>query len=355
MLEELKIEITSKCMLNCAHCSTDASSTNRSFLSGQALQNILWQASKLGCTSVQLSGGEPFLYPQLMDLIKLLGTKGFKSKIYTSGIVQTTPITALDSNQLVRMKQLGLSSLVFSLFSHNPERHDFITGVRDSFSGTLLAVKRALSAAIEVEVHYVAMRPVIDDLLPLALLLDDLGVPKISVLRFVPQGRGGANWETLTPDAFDYIRLRRTLKILMSRKVGISCRIGSPFNFLLAKQPTRCNSGKARMIIDSDGFAYPCDALKQVRTDGARNSNVNNNTLSEIMQYGDFFRLIRETAAAKECRVCMHYKKCLGGCLAQRYLSNISHRDPGCLFKEKQVSASTRCGASHTWIQRGLL
>ena len=62
-LNELKIEITDKCLLNCVHCSTNARKTHATFLPLYYMFDAIRQAAEMGCSSVQLSGGEPFLDP----------------------------------------------------------------------------------------------------------------------------------------------------------------------------------------------------------------------------------------------------------------------------------------------------
>lgn len=61
-LQELKIELTETCLLNCVHCSTDAKK-NGAHIPFAAATNAIKQAASMGCSSVQLSGGEPFLDP----------------------------------------------------------------------------------------------------------------------------------------------------------------------------------------------------------------------------------------------------------------------------------------------------
>jgi len=354
MLEEIKLEVTSKCLLNCVHCSTNGCKEAASYLPVHLIESVVQQASRLGCRNIHLSGGEPFLFPDLAHILNVICSCGFHYKVYTSGIIQESPIMPVSIDDLMKLKPLGLSHLVFSLFSHQPIRHDQITGVVGSFEATTTAIRNALYTGLETEVHFVAMKSNIDDLLPLIEFLEKLGVKQISILRFVPQGRGHTNSDQLLPNALDYFRLGSMIKSTLAKKTGINLRIGSPFNFLLLKKPTHCNSGRTRMIIDSEGFAYPCDALKQVRIDDMMvDNNINRNCLSEIIQESQIFRLIRESQPSDDCKGCEHYKRCLGGCLAQRYLVDINLQDPACLLRLKQNLTLHPLTPQHQ-IQKGL-
>jgi organic radical activating enzyme len=60
------------CPAKCAHCRHNASPTrNGGFISQAMLEKILTKLEKLGCNSIHIEGGEPFLYPdKLIDAVK---------------------------------------------------------------------------------------------------------------------------------------------------------------------------------------------------------------------------------------------------------------------------------------------
>ena len=338
-LDEIKIEITNQCLLSCVHCSTNSRTKNASFLSLSNIESIIRQAQALGAKNILLSGGEPLIYPDLERVIEMIAKYGCKSTIYTSGIAEIHPISPVAIEYLAKLKSLNLSHLIFSIFSHKSENHDAITGVGGSFEATVTSIKNALQVGLKTEVHFVALKPIIDDLMPLVELLKKIGIKKMSVLRFVPQGRGKNNLHNLLPDTEDFLKLSKVINSIRKGKTSIECRIGSPFNFLMLKKPTPCNSGRTRMIIDAEGFAYPCDALKQFKSKGLNNNNINFSSLTEIIQTGNFFRLIREAQLPDECLNCACVKKCMGGCLAQRYLVDVKYRDPACLLTQKEYTS----------------
>ena len=48
MLEELCIEVTGQCLMNCLHCSSSCSADNQDFLSFEKVQSILKDANNIG-------------------------------------------------------------------------------------------------------------------------------------------------------------------------------------------------------------------------------------------------------------------------------------------------------------------
>jgi organic radical activating enzyme len=66
------IMTTYECSVQCAHCRHKASPTrNGGFISFEMLDKIIIKLEQLGCSSVHLEGGEPFLYPnELVTVVK---------------------------------------------------------------------------------------------------------------------------------------------------------------------------------------------------------------------------------------------------------------------------------------------
>jgi len=341
-LHELKIEITNQCLLNCAHCSTGATSGLNSFLPRSATENLINQACNLGCHEILFSGGEPLLHPDIDFFLEIVASKGIQSKLYTTGIIKLDPAASISLKKLKVFKAHGLSRLAFSLYSARSEVHDSITHVPDSFLATVTAIRNAIRLDMITEIHFVAMRKLIEELPPLTRFVDKLGVRKISILRFVPHGRGKESAPELTPTTSDFRKLRKIIIALRQEKPNITFRLGSPFNFLLLGSPTPCTTGLDRMIIDADGFAYPCDALKQVKLANQQN-NVLRDPLLRILEKAPLFQMVRRAAIPNSCIPCPKVKECFGGCLAQRFLTigdPSLQEDPGCLRQKLSKPSS---------------
>lgn len=63
---ELTVEVTDRCNCNCIHCSSNASPAGESFL---PVATVVDAIQEVEATKVILSGGEPFLHPELEELI----------------------------------------------------------------------------------------------------------------------------------------------------------------------------------------------------------------------------------------------------------------------------------------------
>lgn len=334
-LNEIKIEITDKCLQKCKHCSTDANKLNKSFHSIEIIKKLANQAIDLKCKNIFISGGEPFLHPDIEEIIQLLVTLGVNTRIYTSGIISSKPTSGVSKETLQNLKKSGLNHLIFSLYSSNPSIHDRITNLPNSHSETIKTITNSIELGIKTEIHFVALRELINGLPALFEYLKGLGVSKLSILRFVPQGRGQLGKSDLEPSRIDYIKLRDILNEIQSKESNMKIRLGSPFNFLCVRPLVPCTTGKDRMIIDPAGFAYPCDALKRVKIDNTANS-IYSHSIGEIMTKNSLFKLVNQTEVPEQCTNCEKLNDCMGGCMAQRMLTgtDLLKPDPQCIHQD---------------------
>lgn len=245
-----------------------------------------------------------------------------QSTIYTSGIVSKygdLPVGALKSD--------APDKLIFSLYSCEPKIHNKITRKRKSFENTTFSIYQAMDLGIRVELHCVIMTTNMNHLDSLMEFAQSAGIDVVSFLRLVPQGRTNFHSNFL-PDSRDYIKFRWIVQDLRNKYEKVRIRLGSPFNFLNLGH-TPCSSGD-KMVINSQGKAFPCDALKGA--DNPEPSSIQRYSLAEIMEKNEWFRIMRLKLNPSECDLCDHSKTCAGGCVAQKFYSyGIFSRDPACL------------------------
>jgi len=332
-LREFKIEVTHKCNLNCLHCSSDASSFNTLEISKKDCLRILKESISMGVKQVAFSGGEPLLWTGLEEAINIAINGGLIISIYTSGNVDNI------SSKLESINQLGVKKFVFSIFGKSANLHERITRVSGSFDRTINAIKSAKQTGLTTELHFVPFSNNYYELEDIAMLGKDLGISRISVLRFVPQGRGQLLKKRVL-NKLQNLELKRIIERL--RKKGLEIRTGSPYNFLMLNDQPECSSGIDRLIIGPDLRIYPCDAFKQIKAEEVvgtlAESSVNGYSLLKCWENSPFLQAVRDyltTPFFKKCSSCKALEKCLSGCLAQKVLINYDFRkqpDPDCLL-----------------------
>lgn len=88
------------------------------------VKSILDEFSDMGGIHVTLSGGEVFLHKDIIEIARYCREKDLKITILSN-------LIALKDEQVTALKELNISLIQVSLYSMNPEIHDFITTVKD--------------------------------------------------------------------------------------------------------------------------------------------------------------------------------------------------------------------------------
>lgn len=331
-LKELKLEVICTCPLICIHCSTESTPTALSQIALTKCLSIINEAAELGVKKIAFSGGEPLMYEGINEITKSVSQHGIHSTIYTTGNLINI------EGKLFELKSNGLNALAFSLYSNCASEHELITRVAGSFNNTITAIKAATTLGIDAEIHFVALKRNFTKLRDVVYLANILGIKKISVLRFVPQGRGQLIQNEIL-NKNEFLVLQNTITQLRKSKMNI--RTGSPLNFLFLNDEPKCNSGLDRLLIDAELNICPCDAFKQIKANeivvNPVYSNLRDHTLKDCWNGSNYLAAIRSYLATDfgdTCSHCSDLNRCHSGCLAQKviYSGELTKTpDPSCI------------------------
>lgn len=259
-LNEITIEITQQCPNHCIYCSSLSCPDKTTCLTTEKVIEVIDDAVALGCESINLSGGEPFMHPGLEQIVNHITKKGVQCQIYTSGIIfedgdpQSIPVKILE-------KLKGrVSKYIVNVEAADEEIYDKI--MRTSFHGFAM-MKQFISAAVAMgeilEAHFVPMKLNYQQIPSVVKMCSELGVSKISFLRFVAQGRGFENRKTLMLDRKESLLTKKLMKQCVEQNV-IGVRLGIPYSDFCHR--VNCLTGSAKLNIRYDGNVYPCEAFK---------------------------------------------------------------------------------------------
>jgi radical SAM protein with 4Fe4S-binding SPASM domain len=333
LLRELKIELTHVCGLNCIHCSSSATLTNTESIDVKRCAQIIDEAADIGVKKIAFSGGEPLSFSPVEAIVEKAARKHMEVAIYTSGYIEGFKET------IGNLHRVGLCKVIFSLYSNDAVRHEKVSRTVGSHTATLSAIKHAVTLGLLTELHFVPFSDNYTELGPLAILAKELGINAISVLRFVPQGRG-KEIESRKLNAEQNSLLKANIEGL--RKDGHNIRTGSPYNFLLLNDQPQCCAGIDRMTVLPNLRIYPCDAFKRISAESLvgtdKYSRLDRHSLEECWLQSPYLGAIRDYLTSPfpaKCAACCSIDFCLSGCLAQKVLADGSIRksaDPDCLF-----------------------
>jgi len=333
MLKEVKIELTNKCSRNCKHCSSSATSDNKNIkeLGFNYVSKIIREAKLMGVESIVFTGGEPLMYNRLSELVKLTSSLGMKSTIYSFAYRDTQTL-----NQYRTLIENGLNKIIYSLADALTDEEELSTYETEEFFDKVFENNTAT-----LGFHYVVSKDSIDRLNgavnnTIQSFNNKKYFDKISLLRFVPHGKGTNDMDLSKEELLSI----KNLYLNSSNKSKI--RLGSPWN-ILGIENSPCIIADEIMIIGFDGIAYPCDSIKYF-TELGISGNIIENSLSE-MYNSEYFINIRNLNVSNICSSCNQYSICKSGCIGQKIIYNytpdadkekvlrrcINSRDPKCI------------------------
>ncbi len=115
LFHTLYIEVTRNCYFKCSYCSSGSNDRTKweSTKSIEEIEkHILLPAKEVGTNFINFSGGEPFLYPNFIDLLKIANEMGFKIGISTNGSLLSAKLIEKLTNTLGKnlLISLGINS-----------------------------------------------------------------------------------------------------------------------------------------------------------------------------------------------------------------------------------------------------
>ncbi|MDF5752799.1 radical SAM protein [Spongiactinospora sp. TRM90649] len=117
----IDVYVTYQCNLRCAHCFVGENLDVGHRFSFQSLLGVIDGCLSWGTEEITFLGGEPTLYPRIVDAVKAAQQRGLRARIVTNG---TGGFRAF----MRRFDGTTLPVIGFSLDGSTPETHDAIRG-----------------------------------------------------------------------------------------------------------------------------------------------------------------------------------------------------------------------------------
>lgn len=192
-LNYLRLAVTDRCNLRCYYCMP-AEGINylpkKELLSFEEIERIVSILAGMGITKIRLTGGEPFVRTDLMQLIeKITQTQGISDvHITTNGILMGPHVKEL--------KALGIASVNLSLDTLDADRFKKITR-RDEFGKTWETLQQLIENEILVKINAVVMdEKNIEDIIPLTELTKNKNI-SVRFIEEMPFNGEGSHYPKL--------------------------------------------------------------------------------------------------------------------------------------------------------------
>ncbi|MGD2147811.1 MAG: radical SAM protein, partial [Anaerolineae bacterium] len=147
-------ELTERCNLDCAHCSInlppdDLEARDRE-LSVHQWRDLLHQIAEEGCLSLLLTGGEPLLRPDFLDIYDYAKGKGFLITLFTNGTLVTPRI----ADHLADWPPLLIE---VTLYGMSQETYERVTGVPGSYENCMRGIQLLHERDLPLKLKMVVM------------------------------------------------------------------------------------------------------------------------------------------------------------------------------------------------------
>ena len=154
-IKSLRISLTQKCNLDCFFCHQEGEHSPGGEMAPEEVSKIVETASKLGIRKVKLTGGEPLLRPDILEIVEGIRPHVEEVSMTTNGVLLAEAARPL--------KESGLDRVNVSLHSLSPQGFQRITG-SNALEKVLQGIEEATAQGLTpVKINTVVMKGVNDN------------------------------------------------------------------------------------------------------------------------------------------------------------------------------------------------
>jgi heme b synthase len=339
-------EITRSCNLYCAHCRGSASSTSYSGeLTTDECFRLVDQILEVGKPIIILTGGEPLVRSDVLQIAKYAVNKGLRVVMGTNG-------TLITEEMAWKLKEVPISRLGISLDFPVAELQDEFRGQIGAFDAVMAGIANARKAGIEVQINSTITKLNVNYLEELLTLTLKVGAVAFHPFMLVPTGRGkGLESVELPPEQYE-----KTLHWIYDKQLELGDRFffkptDAPHYLRVVKQRQKqeqknetkvshghnpantitrgCLAGVGFCFVSYQGKIKGCGYLDVEAGD------IRKESFSEVWANSPLFSQLRDLSNLKgKCGVC-EYKRICGGCRARAYeaTGDYLEAEPYCIYQ----------------------
>ena len=345
--------LTYRCNLACEHCYLDAGGTpqvrtenfaDRSELGTEECFRVIDELAAFApeCLTI-LTGGEPLLRRDILEIVQRAAERGLWVVVGTNGV-------RITENVAQRLAEAGARGLSLSLDALDPDRHDRFRRVRGAWQNTVEGAEILNRTRLPFIVQTTAGSHNLDDLEAIADFAHQRLAAKVWNLYFlVPTGRGQFVSD-ITPAQYDDVlaSLYRIQK-KYDRRMLVNAKCAPHYIKTVLEQGDTdarirtysggaggCPAGTHYMGIRPNGDVTPCPYLP-VFAGTLRSAG-----LAELWESSDLFTSIRRRSSlGGRCGACEMNGHC-GGCRARAYgmTGDLMAEDPLCTHTPGKFAGS---------------
>lgn len=320
----LLAELTYRCPLSCAYCSNPVNLTGYGDeLTTAEWRRVLVEAHELGVLQLHLSGGEPLLRRDLVELAGIARELGMYSNLITSAL-------GLSRRRAEELRAAGLDHVQVSIQADEPAMSDRIAGTL-SFERKVEACHLVKELGWPLTLNVVLHRKNIDRIGAVLRLAEELGADRIELANTQYYGWAWRNRDALLPSRAQLEQAEPVVRAARKRLEGrMDVIYVLPDYYSRYPKPCMGGWGKRQLTVAPNGDVLPCPAAQVLPLPRA---SVREESLARIWRESPLFRSFRGMDWMPEpCRSCDRREIDFGGCRCQAFLltGDAARTDPVC-------------------------
>jgi PqqA peptide cyclase len=311
--------------LRCVYCSNPVDfHRTRDELTADEWRRVFSEAAELGVMQLHLSGGEPVLRDDLVELIRHVRSCDLYTNLVTGG-------TLLDEEKLRLFREAGLDHIQLSIQGAARESAETIAGVR-SHRKKLEVARLIRQIGFPLTLNVVIHRLNIAEVPELITIALELVADRLELANTQFYAWAAENRRALMPSRAQYNRAEEVARAAIAKYRG-KLEIAFVQNDYLSGEPKPCMGGWGRsyMCINPTGEVMPCHAAAVIP--GLRFESVRDGALEKIWRDSPAMNAVRGADGMMEpCRTCPRTELDFGGCRCQAFMlaGNAAEADPIC-------------------------
>jgi len=175
---------TKTCNLECVHCYADA---EKSKFVGELTTNeaiaLIDDLAAIRCPALLISGGEPLVRPDVLDLAEYAISHGVRVTFSTNG-------TLINEKIARRLADIGVTYVGISVDGAE-EDHDRFRAKVGAYKDALRGIRNCRAAGIRVGVRFTVTAENAKDIDSVFQLVEREGIGRLCIYHLVYSGRGG--------------------------------------------------------------------------------------------------------------------------------------------------------------------
>jgi radical SAM protein with 4Fe4S-binding SPASM domain len=346
---------TKTCNLECVHCYADAEPKRfLGELSTEEAQHMIEDLASIKVPALLISGGEPLVRPDILDLAEYATALGVRVTFSTNG-------TLIDEKKAARLAKIGVTYVGISI-DGGAERHDHFRGKQGAYRDAIRGIRNCRKAGIRVGIRFTVTQENLGELGNIFRIVDAENIGRLCIYHLVYAGRGAylSGIDLTVPQKREMMsRLMAQVdswneKAREIEVMTVDNHADAPFIYLRLKDrnPSRADnalalirnnggnrSGVAIGAIDSFGLVHP-DQFTQHHTVGS----IRERPFSEIWRDSRVTLLEdlrnRKALLKGRCSRCRWLSVCNGNfrARAEAATGDYFESDPGCYLLDSEIT-----------------